>query len=143
MVYGDVLFRRYILDGLLESKADITVVVDASKRASANKRDLVTTDRQNTVTYLDEAPVQLLTVEAGPDVAAGEWIGLLHLSVRGTERVRGELASMQDEGVLAQADLPALLQRLIGRGGVAVHYITGHWLDVDTLTDLAAARNFS
>ncbi len=143
VVYGDVLFRRYILDGLLESKADITVVVDASKRASANKRDLVTTDRHNTVYYLDEAPVQLLAVEAGPDVAAGEWIGLLHLSVRGTERVREELAAMQDEGVLAQADIPALLQRLVGRGGVAVHYITGHWLDVDTLTDLAAARNFS
>jgi len=24
-----------------------------------------------------------------------------------------------------------------------VHYITGHWLDVDTPTDLAEARNFS
>ena len=50
----------------------------------------------------------------------------------GTETMREELAAMSDEGVLAQADLPALLQRLIGRGGVAVHYITGHWLDVDT-----------
>ncbi len=65
------------------------------------------------------------------------------MSAAGTERVRGELAAMAAEGVLDQADLPAVLQRLVGQGGVAVHYITGHWLDVDTLTDLAAARNFS
>jgi phosphoenolpyruvate phosphomutase len=50
---------------------------------------------------------------------------------------------MAAEGVLPQADLPALLERLILHGGVAVHYVTGHWLDVDTATDLAAARNFS
>ena len=121
----------------------MTIVVDASKRATANPRDLVAADRQDTVAYLDDLPAQLTTVEAQPAAAAGEWIGLLHLSAKGTELVREELAAMQAEGVLAKADLPALLQRLIGRGGVAVHYITGHWLDVDTATDLAAARNFS
>ena len=143
VVYGDVLFRRYILDGLLASDADITIVVDASRQASADPRDLVATDRKDTVSYLDDKPVLLLGVEAPPAEAAGEWIGLLHLSARGTERVREEVEAMQEEGVLARADLPALLQRLVGGGGVAVHYITGHWLDVDTLTDLAAARNFS
>ena len=143
VVYGDVLFRRYILDGLLGSDADVTVVVDASRRTSANPRDLVAADRPHTASYLDDDAVQLLAVAAAPDRAAGEWIGLLHLSARGTERVRAEVAAMQAEGVLDQADLPALLERLIGQGGVAVHYINGHWLDVDTMTDLAAARNFS
>ncbi len=143
VVYGDVLFRRYILEGLLGSAADVTIVVDASKRATANPRDLVAADRHDTVAYLDDVPAQLTAVGAQTGAAAGEWIGLLHMSTKGTELVREELAAMQTEGVLAQADLPALLERLIGRGGVAVHYITGHWLDVDTATDLAAARNFS
>jgi len=44
--------------------------------------------------------------------------------------------------VLAQADLPALLTRIAARHDVAVHYVTGHWLDVDDLADLAEARNF-
>ena len=143
VVYGDVLFRRYILEGLLASGADVTIVVDASRRDAANARDLVAADRPDSVAYLDDAPAQLTAVEAPPEAATGEWIGLLHLSAKGTERVREALAAMQAEGVLAQADLPALLQRLVGRGGVAVHYITGHWLDVDTALDLAAARNFS
>ena len=30
VVYGDVLFRRYILDELLDSAGDITVVVDSA-----------------------------------------------------------------------------------------------------------------
>ncbi len=143
VVYGDVLFRRYILEGLLTSAADVTVVVDASKRFAADPRDLVAADRHDTVAYLDDAPAQLTAIGAAPDCTAGEWIGLLHLSARGTERVRDELAAMAAEGVLPQADLPALLERLILHGGVAVHYVTGHWLDVDTATDLAAARNFS
>jgi phosphoenolpyruvate phosphomutase len=143
VVYGDVLFRRYILDGLLASAADVTIVVDARRRATANPRDLVAADRYDTVAYLDDVPARLTAIAAAPGGAGGEWIGLLHMSARGTELVREELTAMADEGILALADLPALLQRLIGKGGVAIHYITGHWLDVDNATDLAAARNFS
>ena len=67
----------------------------------------------------------------------------MRLSARGATLVREELARMAGEGVLKGADLPALLERLARRDKVAVHYISGHWLDVDTLTDLAEARNFS
>ncbi len=67
----------------------------------------------------------------------------MHLSARGAGLVREELAAMSAEGVLAAADLPALLERLMRREPVAVHHIRGHWLDVDTPADLAEARNFS
>jgi phosphoenolpyruvate phosphomutase len=50
---------------------------------------------------------------------------------------------MQADGTATEADIPALLERLAAKHPVAVHYITGHWLDVDTMTDLADARNFS
>jgi phosphoenolpyruvate phosphomutase len=36
-----------------------------------------------------------------------------------------------------------LIARLAGRYTIGVHYITSHWLDVDTVLDLADARNFS
>ncbi len=143
VVYGDVLFRRYILDGLLESTGDITVVIDSVPRPGANPRDLVAADRPDTASYLDETTTRLTAVGVDAKQAAGEWIGLMHLSAHGTELVREELAAMQAEETLAAADLPELLNRLAGRGTVAVHYIRGHWLDVDNLTDLAEARNFS
>ena len=153
VVYGDVLFRRYILDGLLGSPADITIVVDstrgrdarggAGRASSVNPRDLVSADRPASAGYLDDGPVLFTGMAEAGGEACGEWIGLMRLSARGAALVREELSRMAEEGVLAGADLPALLERLARRDKVAVHYISGHWLDVDTLTDLAEARNFS
>ncbi len=41
VVYGDVLFRRYILDGLLTSTADVDHRGRRQQAAAANPRDLV------------------------------------------------------------------------------------------------------
>jgi phosphoenolpyruvate phosphomutase len=143
IVYGDVLFRRYILDELLDSAADVTVVVDSMHVSSANPRDLVTATIGNTRRYHDDEPALLTGVAADPAVASGQWIGLMHLSARGTQLLRAELEAMQAEDVLARADLPAVLLRISLHYPIAVHYVTGHWLDVDTTADLAEARNFS
>ena len=153
VVYGDVLFRRYILEALLSVKADIVIAVDAlSQRAPgggsrhvANPRDLVAASKPFSASYLDdEEPAQLTAIgEVLPSAEAGEWIGLLRLSAHGALLVREELSRMQADGTAQTADLPQLLSRLVARHPVAVHYIAGHWLDVDTITDLADARNFS
>nr|WP_321984988.1 phosphoenolpyruvate mutase [uncultured Lichenicoccus sp.] len=152
VVYGDVLFRRYILDALLAVEADIVIAVDALRqrapggggRHEPNPRDVVVADKPFSASYLDDQPARLVSIgEQAVSAISGEWIGLLRLSARGADLVRDELALMQAEGVADKADLPALLARLNARQAVSVHYITGHWLDVDTITDLADARNFS
>jgi phosphoenolpyruvate phosphomutase len=143
VVYGDVLFRRYILEELLDSAADITVVVDSAHTSAANPRDLVTATIRNTGRYHDDEPALLTGVAVDPAEASGQWIGLMYLSAHGTQLVRQELEMMQAQDVLAQADLPALLLRISQQHPIAIHYITGHWLDVDTTADLAEARNFS
>ncbi len=150
VVYGDVLFRRYILDGLLAVKADIALAVDAlggqpGARAN-NPRDLVCADRAYSSHYLDDGPALLTGIgeeRDGENKVCGEWIGLMRLSAHGAELMREELDAMAADGTLPTADLPALVARLARRHPVVIHYITGHWLDVDTLTDLADARNFS
>ncbi len=141
--YGDVLFRRYVLDGLLASPADVTVVVDSSLRSQADPADLVAADRRNTAAYLDDTPARLTGTAVPRARADGEWIGLMHTSARGTEALRQELAAMAADGTLPRANLLSVIGRLTEHCEVAVHYIAGHWLDVDTLTDLADARNFS
>jgi phosphoenolpyruvate phosphomutase len=143
VVYGDVLFRRYILDELLDSAADVTVVVDSAHVSSANPRDLVTATIGDTGRYHDEELALLTGVAADPEVTSGQWIGLMHLSAQGAQILCAELEAMRAEGVLAQADIPAVLLRISRHHPIAVHYITGHWLDVDTTADLAEARNFS
>ena len=143
LVYGDVLFRRYILDGLLDSTADITIVLDSARRPAAHARDLMAASRPDTAEYYDDQSALLTAVGVAQAEASGEWIGLMHLSAKGAELVREELAAMQADGSLVSADMATLLDRLMRHAPVAVHYISGHWLDVDTHADLAAARNFS
>jgi phosphoenolpyruvate phosphomutase len=148
VVYGDVLFRRYILDGLLEAEGDIAVAVDALWHdrdvPRPRVRDLVAADRRFSSLYLDEAPARL--AEIGPEIAAsrvaGEFIGLVRFSPAGAELARDEMQRLEAEGRLADGDIPLLLTRLAARAPVTVHYVTGHWLDVDDLADLADARNF-
>jgi phosphoenolpyruvate phosphomutase len=146
VAYGDVLFRRHILDGLLRSEADVALAVDslgATPRPSATARDLVAADRPFSGDYLDDAPAHLRRI--ANDIAAGElcgeWMGLLRVSARGAGWLREEMAAMEAEGLLATADLPLLLTRMAARHPVQVLYFTGHWLDIDTLGDLAEARN--
>jgi len=144
VVYGDMLFRRYILESMMTVAGDIVLAVDAAggnEGRAANPRDLVRTDRAYSPTDVDEQPARLLDI-GNPGETQGEWIGLLRATPTGSALIRAELDAMRADGTLAQADMPALIARIASHHPVSVHFVTGHWLDVDTLLDLAAARNF-
>ena len=148
--YGDILFRRHVLDGLLAAAGDIVTVVDARRRADSSRApdravDWVRCSRPFTGSYLDDDRVILEAIRsdaAGAGDAHGEFIGLTKLSEDGAALVRSALDAMSEDGTLDSADLPALFARLIAQGAVIdTLYITGHWLDVDDAFDLASLRN--
>ena len=147
VAYGDVLFRNFILDSLLSSHADVVLAVDALNWGApkAQPRDLVLADHGFSGDYLDDAPAHLLRVSHDLDGAApsGEWMGLARFSALGAAWLRDEIALMTAEGVIDTADLPLLITRIAVKHPVRVKYFTGHWMDVDTLTDVADARNFT
>ncbi|HEX7854528.1 MAG TPA: phosphoenolpyruvate mutase [Sphingobium sp.] len=142
--YGDVLFRDYILESLLSSKADVVLAVDTSARQGMRERDLVVADRPFSGNYLDDAPVHMDRM--GSDIgeaAHGEWIGLARFSAQGARWLTEELDALESEGLLETADLPLLLTRIAAKHPVRVKYFLGHWMDVNTLADVADARNFT
>lgn len=150
--YGDILFRRHLLDALLAAEGDVVVAVDALQRGKADLdpervTDLVGCSRRHTGDYLeDEAPVWLRRIgnDLAPAEADGEWIGLAKLSARGAALVAAELEAMRADGSLARASLLEMLSRLIATGHpIGVVYVLGGWLDVDDAFDLARARNFT
>jgi phosphoenolpyruvate phosphomutase len=148
VVYGDVLFRRYILDALLSAAGDIVVAVDALEPLAgirATQRDLVAADRPFSGDYLDDGPVRLRMVSQALSIteSCGEWIGLARFTTQGSRWLREELALLDAEGALDVADIPTLLTRLATKHPVAVHYVTGHWIDVRTLEGLSNARSFA
>ena len=148
IAYGDVLFRRYILDSLMTSKADIVLAVDARIADGfdgAAKHDLILADRAYSSNYLDDLPAQLISMTHGEhqDTAQGEWMGLARFSAQGAAWLREEIEALQTEGLLETADMPLLFSRLAAKRPVRVKYFTGHWMNVNTIVDLAEARNFT
>ena len=148
LAYGDVLFRSFILESLMGSSADIVLAVDARSHSGAEKprvRDLVSADHAYSGDYLDDAHAHLFRMDAAlsPDQTTGEWMGLARFSALGAQWLREELDVLEAEGGLETADMPALFTRLAAKHPVRVKYFSGHWMDVDTLTDVADARNFT
>jgi len=148
VIYGDILLRPHILDGLMETPGEIVVAVDAfwQRRTpeSINHRDLIAADRVYSGNFLDEEPVTLRSIgthEGGAEIC-GEFIGMVRFSAEGARIALAEIDAMAAEGLLRTADLPELLNRLARRITVHVHYVTGYWLDVDTLRDLDDAHHF-
>lgn len=148
VIYGDILFRPHILDGLMETRGDIVVAADAfwQRRSSEsiNQRDLIAADMAYSGNFLDEEPVALRSIGAhdeGTEIC-GEFIGMVRFSDEGARMARDEIDAMEAEGVLRTSDLPELLNRLARQTTVNVHYVTGYWLDVDTLRDLDDAHHF-
>ncbi len=151
VAYGDILFRQYILDRLLEHPGDIVIAVDALWRQrlagqGAAVRDLVACSRPFAADYLDGEATEVVRIgnDLPADEVSGEWMGLLKLSARGAALVRAELDALEARGELRQASMLDLLNGLLESGaGVSALYQAGHWLDVDDATDLARAREFT
>jgi phosphoenolpyruvate phosphomutase len=149
VAYGDVLFRNYILESLLASQADVVLAVDAraasTSEGSVKVRDLVIADHGFSGDYLDEAPahLKLMAHELDGQAPSGEWMGLARFSPQGSTWLTEEIAALSEEGGIETADLPLLISRIAAKHPVRIKYFTGHWMDVDTLVDVAAARNFT
>jgi phosphoenolpyruvate phosphomutase len=145
--FGDILFRSYILDGLLEAKDDIVIAVDAAweQRGSFNGlEDFVRVSRPYSLEY-DDAECWLEEMEPTIDreLVQGEWIGLVRTSSRGTEVVKSAVAELSLRPDAASLQLYDLFNHLVRAGeSVRVVYHMGHWLDVDSLEDLARAYKF-
>lgn len=148
--YGDIMFRSYVLNQLLDCEADIAVVIDANwqqERAESTKRtvDLAACSRAYTGGYFDDEIAELTRLDTEFDIesANGEWIGLAKFSEKGSSLLQAELARMESDRSIGSASMIDLMNRLIDAGAKPqVVYITGGWLDVNDAFDLARARNF-
>jgi phosphoenolpyruvate phosphomutase len=143
--YGDVLFRKYIVELLRDNDAPLAVAVDTNWRESANRHrqaDYVrcslpySRTAYNQAVYLDRIDPAL---EEG-DIH-GEWMGFVKISRAILPAVR----HLAQELIAADrhAKLTTLLNALAQQGRAAkVIYTTGNWLDIDSVEDVVHAGGF-
>ena len=144
--FGDILFRKHILNNLLAEQHDIVLAVDAAweQRRSGGYVDYVTATRPYSLRYNDE---EAFLTGIGPDfdrgMINGEWIGLIKTTARGSAAITTALGELSIRGDFRTLRFDDLFKHLLAKGQVVqVLYVTGQWLDVDNLDDLARAQAF-
>ena len=147
--YGDLLFRGYVLEDLLESRHPITVVVDSLLEAAhiSGSPDYAWCSAKDDRAMLGQ---NIDLIHVGNDTALrtsepqGRWIGLLHICGQGRQWIEQGMIELQQRDDFEKLGLPDLLNALVARQRpIKVFYINGHWLDINTLDDLDRATDFT
>ena len=148
IIYGDLLFRSYMLHNLLDWDAELLVAVDSSPVSSAvgNINDLAwcsTPDNramyQQKVT-LEQVLPGLQSQGREPD---GRWIGMMRVAGQGNEHLRSAMEILRQKDNFNSLGLPDLLNQLVKDGHIPqVQYVNGHWIDINNLSDLERAGTF-
>jgi phosphoenolpyruvate phosphomutase len=145
--FGDILFRKHILSNLLAEPHDIAIAVDAAwdkSRPVNGYADYVTTSRAYSLRY-DETDTFLTDIGPQLDQSSihGEWIGLIKATAHGSAAIKAALAELSAQPNFRNMRFDDLFKHLLqNQQPVQVLYITGQWLDVDDLDDLARAQAF-
>ena len=144
--YGDIIFRKYILDALLSFENDIVIVVDAlfKKKKKDYEKDLVICDRPFTGNYLLEkkpASLKYICLDEKKCKVDGQWIGLIKTNIKGSKIIKDELKILSKQKKFNSLTIPDLFNSLIKKKKkISVLYIAGQWLNVNDAFDLAEAR---
>jgi phosphoenolpyruvate phosphomutase len=149
LVYGDLLFRTYILNNLMDWDADLLVVVDSSPldTAQGNKNDLAyCSAADDRAMYQQKVSLEQISSEMdwNDRKPAGRWIGMLRARGPGRTYLLEALEQLRAQANFSELGVPDLVNRLIANGHVPqVQYISGHWMDINNVEDLARAGDFA
>jgi phosphoenolpyruvate phosphomutase len=145
ILYGDLLFRNYILRDLLEAKGDIVTVVDSAINniSSSGNPDYAYCSKSDD-RFLFNPDVNLLKIDHNQDNASGRWLGMLKFNNQGKKWLDQAITELKKQPNFNQLGIPDLCNYLIGQGKeIKVIYINGHWLDLNSLEDLNKAEFFT
>jgi len=149
LIYGDLLFRTYILNNLMDWDADLLVVVDSSPldQAEGSANDLAWCSApDDRAMYQQKVSLEFISSQGSwegrkPD---GRWIGMLRARAAGRDQLLEALEQLRSGGRFKDSGVPDLINRLVENGHPPqVQYISGHWMDINNLDDLQRAGDFT
>ena len=147
IIYGDLLFRGYILRDLLESPGEIVAVVDSAldnPNLSGSPDFAYCSKKDDRSPFMRDVMLEKLDSECRNKQPSGYWIGMLRIRKQGKRWIEKALADLRKHKNFNLLTIPDLLNYLIDSGKpINVHYIDGHWLDVNSLDDIDRAGNFT
>ena len=149
ITYGDLLFRGYILTDLLDHPGEITIVVDSApdnELISGSPDYAYCSKGDDRSMFSQDIDLHHISEEKADDFGkpSGRWIGMMHVKGEGLEWLNSALNDVRQKDNFSDLTLPDLLNHLVAQGHpVKVHYVHGHWLDVNSIEDIDRAGEFT
>lgn len=163
--YGDELFRNYVMEELAADQHEFTIIADVDYSTTPGYHEYLATDvayskqLYNQAAQLEriftEIPVSIPSPQLGrgqgegKSIAVlqatpinGEFIGLIKISRGVAEIVKQVLERLSQRPDFKQLRMQHLLTEILQEQPIAVRFIHGSWLDVNTILDLQRAGTF-
>lgn len=149
ILYSDLLFREYILRDLIETEGEIVIAVDSAldnPNISGSPDYAYCSKDDDRSPFMQDVTLSRVSSSSNADnkKPSGYWIGMMRVRKQGREWIDAAFDELKSSPDFNELTLPDLLNHLIKQGKpVNVHYIDGHWLDVNSLDDIDRANNFT
>jgi len=148
--YSDILFDSHVVKRLLESHADISIVVDIDWRGYyVDRKDHPIEEAEKVIFDANNKVIRIGKVLTNQDDVYGEFIGMMKLSPRGAEIIKLQFSRakkifwdqpFQRSKTFQKAYITDLIQDMVDLG-VNVHcvIIEKGWKEIDTVEDYEKA----
>lgn len=147
--YSDIIFKEGVLEKLLQSEAEISLVIDVDWMQQYQQRNFHPVSEAELVKVNNNRIIEI-GKNMTPNEAHGEFIGLAKFTKEGAATLKSNYRSVvsqcgnrsfQQAASVEKAYLTDMIQELIDRGYVISNVdIKGGWIEIDTSEDLEKAR---
>ncbi len=143
VTYGDLIFKSYILNELVNDESDITIIVDADWGRSDGYHEYVKTDVPfSRKLFFKNVNLERIGSDLHTEDIRGEFVGIFKVSREGGEVTRSNLESMFHRDDFRTLRMKDLFAEIIKEHPIAVKFIKGNWLDINTIVDLQKTEEF-
>lgn len=137
--YGDIIYKEYVLHELLNDQNNITLIVDADYEVGENKDFVKASSKYDRTNYQGTAQFVAMASDMKTDEINGEFIGLWKVNKTGAQQVVEALETLSKSSNFKSMTCTDLFNEIAKKHTIAVKYISGAWLDVDTIVDFQKA----
>lgn len=146
ILFGDILFKRYMIQLLMNDPGDIVLIVDTNFKLGRDYRsDFVLAKAVPPESAYQDTAIEAQKLEFGTPNSRyfGEWIGIMKLSAKGAELAKQFIDTNKLQPVFNSMDIRDMINHFIQQGiSVKIQPISGHWVDVNQLEDLTTVNEF-
>lgn len=141
--YGDLIFKNYILNDILNDNSDIVIVVDADYKKEKNYyHEYVKTNiPYSKDLFFKPAYLEDIFSDFSGKKVNGEFIGVFKMSKKGGKIIKDTLREMTSLPNFKELRMCHLFAEIIKKNKVSVKYISGSWVDINTIVDLQKAED--